>query len=118
LRLGSVLAAQDNDNVGSCPSLGLRINGFLGLYIKMIMAWKHSSGESYLVVGDVMNGGLIFGAFASRNFTLFLGGLLEKGGSGRLTSQREGLTMGIGAFAVAIDSFEALRLAGHRGSLI
>jgi hypothetical protein len=65
-----------------------------------------------------MNGGLAFGMFASRTFTLFLGGRLEKGGSGRLTSQRRGLMMGSGAFAVAIDSFEALCLVGRRGSLI
>jgi hypothetical protein len=33
LRLGGVLAARDDDNVGSRPSLGLRISGFLGLHI-------------------------------------------------------------------------------------
>jgi hypothetical protein len=31
LRLGSVLAARDDDDVGSRPSLGLRVSGFLGL---------------------------------------------------------------------------------------
>jgi hypothetical protein len=31
LRLGGVLAARDNDNVGSHPSLGLRVSSLLGL---------------------------------------------------------------------------------------
>jgi hypothetical protein len=77
--MGGVLAAWNDHNVGSRPSLGLRISMFLGLYIEMSKAWKCSSGESYLIVGDVVNSGLTFGVLASRTFTLFLGGRLEKG---------------------------------------
>jgi hypothetical protein len=75
--------------------------------------------ESYLVVGDVVNGCLAFGALASCTFTLFLGGRLEKGWVRMVKRVRgKGLTTGSGAFALAIDSFEALRFAGRRGSLI
>jgi hypothetical protein len=31
LRLGGILAARDNNGVGSCPSLGLRVSSLLGL---------------------------------------------------------------------------------------
>jgi hypothetical protein len=41
--------------------------------------WRNSKDESYLVVGDVVDGCLAFGALASCTFTLFLGGRLEKG---------------------------------------
>jgi hypothetical protein len=79
LRLGGVLAAWNDHDVGSRPSLGLRVSVFLRLGIELIKAWKNSKDESYLVVGDVVNGGLAFGALASCTFTLFLGGRLEKG---------------------------------------
>jgi hypothetical protein len=79
LRLGGVLAAWNDHDVGSRPSLGLSVSVFLGLGIEVIKARKYSNGKPYLVVGDIMDGGLAFGALASRTFTLFLGGRLEEG---------------------------------------
>jgi hypothetical protein len=61
------------------PALGFVSAASSAYTFEMVKAWWRSGGVSYLVVRDVMNGCLAFGALASCTFTLFLGGRLEKG---------------------------------------